>query len=275
MEENYSRLGGDGPDNLDFRAFCPNYKEGHKKAAEQIVSRLLKDCTGEHDLPRITTIVDIGCGDGFLLSEVTKALRKAWKDAGNRKLKLVIGIDHTANPKNRSGLVYVKADLNEVEIDTCLRSAGHEIDWSQTALLCLSQTWFHFLNQQKLLATINHCRPALVVVELYHTWDLAVKTLRKRSYKGPLDEPRALDKTGGLYVLRTELQVPNSNNSHQLVSRGIAYKAVGERVAKWRFPTTQLLLHSEDLFGATKPDNFQQAETSGSLTGGCVLVQRK
>ena len=229
---------------------------GQERAAKRIVDQVLCLCDGKHyDYPRVDTIVDLGCGDGLL----GEAIRAQLKKRGS-PIKHYIGIDscdvmlELAKEREQQ----VRAQLTSTESqgaeDTVkflpstadVLPDGCSINWSTTALLCLSHTWFH-LPQDSLLKAIKLRRPGLVVVDVFHDWDDVVRKFspeRGSEALALLDEDERLDcDRKVIYSLRTEL----AEEGFPKVIRGIYGRHTTDTSRdKWVIRTTQTLRTSAD-----------------------------
>lgn len=272
-----------------FNEIFPEFKQDQCDAASKIVENVLRHCNGKGDFPKIDTIVDFGCGDGALLCEIRRLLLKA-------KVEMrYVGVDSCRELIETAKARHQPIDFNAVEPGDLLtlgRSMS-EPDWSSTAVLCLSHTWFHVLNQERLVHQVNEKRPALLVVDVYETWDRVIGKLQKlyeTSSGGAVHRNAISDDVFRLadqcvYSLRTVYQRDNDKNRDE-VFRGIYKRDFAPGGTNgWVFYTRQRALTTESLrptFKDTKAtkdnaaDILADARTKGTLTGECnYLVLRE
>lgn len=171
-----------------YQTFCS--EKNQDVAANDVVSRILKNCTGAYHFPKVSTLVDLGCGDGILLSRIVKL-----NEACNGKKFTAYGIDFvdpnvvSGHKEPKSNFTYIKANLNDKPFNEIPELSG--VSWDETAILCLCHTWFYF-TEDYVRRAIENVRPAMILIGVYHTWDVAIGKLNSEN---PYHEPRALTTT--------------------------------------------------------------------------------
>jgi len=274
-----------------------HFLANQKKAAKEIVGQILCHCNGSQTFPPISKIVDFGCGGGSLLYAIKEELEPIREKKNEENIEGLtywnvdyLGVDqceemiaHANKKYGDSGIVFnsVKAGSNLLEDDAL---KGIE-DWSSTAFLCLGHTWFHLLKQNDLLSFIGEKRPALLLVDVFHTWDDVIAELETKynnysasSSKGesiipvgeqdPLtllpifvdEEIRVVSEfVNGegnlqknpnseltLYSLRTQY-IETESESHKEVVRGIYIQPGIGGKGQWLFATHQIAKSTESL----------------------------
>lgn len=255
-----------------FQRLFPHYSENHEKAAEELVSRVFSQCYGKSDYPKIETLVDIGCGDGCFLLKIKDQIRKyndkIKEETFRIPIRRYIGLDVSSEAirqanKNKRKARNVKFERetncapNFIELS---KTSGFEFERGSTALLVLSHTWFHFVNQKTLLQNINEFRPALIIIDIFHSWDATLHWLKNHPFK---HEPISSNRS--IFLLRTQ--------SHGLsrVWRGVyQIKRTGKKYSrKWRFKSDQVRVTTDQLFGTEDElSEIDTARSAGQLTGG-------
>lgn len=256
-----------------FRELFPEFGNEQEKAATHIWSRIISRCGNDPDLPHIKRIVDYGCGEGTFLTELAKA--------GSNKNLTYIGLDCSAEAINLANAKPKPENVRFLECNPCPNYALRSITnpssdensgvdqpaWSETALLVMSHTWFHF-DQQCLTKTILDLRPALLLVDIYSTWDWVVNKLKET---GEWQEHGKLHPEDQCtYWLRSELD----NDKKNSLWRGLWKddRATGE--PNWVFRTKQSAVTTIELFGGVErkaehlntPEKVLiEARTSGML----------
>lgn len=267
-------------DDLFKTTLYPNFAAGHEKGARDLVDKLLKQCNAITDLPRITTVVDIGCGEGTLLAEIKQYLDrlKGDPDQCEEDVPTVtrwIGLDCSekaiSQAKTRYSDVRIEFLHNTQDADWPSLFQSLQVDWSATALTCLSHSWFHIQNEHRLRNAITLFRPALLVIDLWHSCDATVaKARNETAFEEPI-HTGTLDEKPGIYVLRTE------KREETLVRRGICFReATGE--PDWLFETIQRLEDTSTLFGSPEElSDLNTALLAGSITGanGCDYIMAR
>jgi SAM-dependent methyltransferase len=281
------------------------FESGQATAAKRVVARILGNCDGRHAFPRIETIVDLGCGDGSLLRAIEELLRglppdndsqegdsqeddskedehssrdKRWPPPQGFAL---LGIDTCGEMIARAGAAVPPAgsrvrffhdergDGLELRILRDLQDAK-ELHWDTTAVLCQGHTWFHILEQDRLLAQIRDKRPAVLLVDIFRTWDRVIERLTgpdkaaagKAARRAAVDQLVLGDQTLRLgefkdeevrlvddaaYSLRTQLIVEPRSSPPQVV-RGIYERSADSAsVGHWLFATRQVAISSQSL----------------------------
>jgi len=256
-----------------FTELFPEFEDEQKKAAMRIWSRIISRCGSDPDLPHIKRIVDYGCGEGTFLAELAKA--------GSNENLTYIGLDCSAAAIN---IANTKSDLGNVRFLACNpcpdkalksitdpssdeNSGDDRAAWSETALLVMSHTWFHF-DQQCLTKTILELRPALLLVDIYSTWDWVVNKLKK---DGEWQEHGKLHPENQCtYWLRSQLADDKKNS----LWRGLWKDDRATGKPDWVFQTRQSAVTTIELFGGVecKAEHLNtpqkiliEARTSGML----------
>lgn len=235
------------------------FEKNQKRAAQEIVDQVFRHCfetKGCRDFPGINTIIDLGCGDGQLLASIKNELKPLEESI------TYYGFDTCQEMINSAKTTYNSvSELNFFSIDNISAVFDHAAfinNWSKTALVCLGHTWFHILDQEELLCKIGEKRPALILIDVFQTWDDVVADLKDKNYVD--EETRALkfkvkasDKNlcettsdNCIYSLRTE-KMNYTKGELQKVHRGIHVTPPGSEPAYWLFRTTQVLKSTEDL----------------------------
>ncbi|MEI7614648.1 MAG: class I SAM-dependent methyltransferase [Betaproteobacteria bacterium] len=281
---------GEGDESL-FKQLFPNFDREQEAAANEIVERLLRHCDGHSTIyPRIRYILDLGCGDGSLLVRIKKqliTLSEKTKDTDSgKKFKAWVqqlqfhGIDSCAD------MIELATENCDLGFTQCTDfgkewiSSQSGLDPDELAILCLSHTWFH-LRKTEILSFINEINPAMVVVDVFESWDHAIAQIPTPGMH--FDEEFRPDpsSSGSVFCLRTHhFEVGR-------VHRGIFEHHLGQGAeqgttgifteGKWIFRTTQECYPSAWLW--TEPDPFEggheeavpfleNRSNSGILTGG-------
>jgi len=259
-----------------FGKWFTTFSKDQKRSAKLIWDRVLEKCGKDQDLPPITHIVDYGCGEGTFLNYLFSCYQEAKK--ADRAPELVFkGIDCC-----QVAIDYAKS--NHDEIAACLAKcdpcpdkalAGLFDDrsvWKSTALLVMGHSWFHF-DQDCLIRTILELRPAIILVDVYQSWNDVVRRLADGASM-EMEHGRRF-KDGSTYWLRTE------QRGNGKVSRGI-YRAPADKQQKadWEFVTCQTPKTTEDLFGGLsslkrKRQTPEQILTSARTSGDFVETTRE
>lgn len=260
-----------------WKALFPEFEKLQREAADQIWTRVLGRCGVDVGLPPVDFIVDLGCGEGALTTELAKRNTTKLSKRGNPAHHAIeiIGIDRS---KQAIKLAKRKhADVSKckfihwadgfVELFDHLTKA-HNVAWERTALVCLGHTWFH-LDQKSLQEAVCKHRPVLLLVDIFHTWDETIRKLRLHDNSKPVIEFGRKFGTN-TYWLKTERLRGNK------LRRGIWRERGG-----WLFETEQHDLSTEELWGKVpEKDASNVLATSrkmGVITGedGCDYVMRK
>jgi SAM-dependent methyltransferase len=278
-------------------------------AARTIVERILLHRDGQL-FPVIDTVVDIGCGDGSLLAEISLAWSESQDTTsdsahcpGGRGELRCIGIDSCIEMIQIAQKI-ARPEVGDLEFFTYAEDANTRtlnkplsqvatiatgLDWSRTALCVLGHTWFHMLDQDALLDEINKHRPALLLVDVFDTWDDIIGSLSRERLSAldssveqkpinsgdadsaPSTSPFIKDEDfrpvhDRLYSLRTELI-----DDGAMVYRGIyehAFKGQGQ--SRWIFRTKQVAKTSDALrltsAGRPQTGDFVLATEAESLS---------
>jgi len=243
-EDLYSKNEEDGL----FTKLFPNFIKEQEAAAKIVWDRIISHCGEDPDLPHITTVIDYGCGEGtFLLALAQNAL------AVGNNIRFV-GVDISAEAIQLANKKRGR-DLN-VEFHSCLTCPEKalkgikDIVWRSTALLSISHTWFH-LDQKCLIKAVLDHRPALLLIDIYSTWDTVVKELSNS--KPNYEHGRHLEVE--TYWLKTQ------RVSDGYLQRGISQQRVsGEPIDL--FVTLQAAVTTEELLGVTLQTVVTREESS-------------
>lgn len=274
-----------------FDVLFPDFAKRQEKVAEEIWSRILGRCGVDIGMPAISRIIDVGCFEGTLTAQLAKKLSSVGDGTPRSADIQTIGIDYSKE-------AIAMALKLHADVPCCkfLHWAGgfsdlfaklqneHQVIWNQAALICLSHTWFH-LDQDDILAAIRRFRPAVLLIDVFHTWDNAIDQLAKGATHitefGRLHQ----DCT---YWLRTIADPTDAKK----VKRGIwrcppkqAQDAASVTEGEWLFETTQHALSTAAIFGQSineeDPNIFSKSRELGLITGetigpnGCDYIQRK
>ena len=258
--------------------------------AEKIVSSILQYANGNGRFPKITTIIDYGCGNGQLLLSIFQEYKRC--QASDKNIFRFIGIDPCHNSIKMAEEALKKLGRIETPNEIVFMHTSSEsqlanmkyINWDETAVLCLCHTWFHILNQKSLINEINNLRPGLIVIDVFRTWDKVVGELNgseigefeEEEYRiGPHWHPDKKSQNC-IYALRTEVAEVASDNYDQMkVFRGIyCYENLQKEDGKWLFRTIQVAKLSSELFHMEEKDArpeivVERNRTNGELCGKC------
>jgi hypothetical protein len=213
-------------DSPEFAELFPDFEKLQRAAAREIVDTVLEHCDGTDDFPEIECIVDLGCGDGSLLLAIKGELdaRSAAGAKGAGLKRSYLGIDTDEAMINRATESAKQAHSDVIFIRHDFAKGVPELPsphaWDKTALMCLGHTWFHIEDQDALIKQIKTANPALILIDVFASWDDAVRAMGPHSL-APYDEEFRL--TGGkLYSLRTERDNPPVSRGDFIpLSRGI------------------------------------------------------
>ena len=252
-----------------FKHLFPKYEIQQAEAAKELVSRVFSQCHGKFDFPRIETLIDLGCGNGAFLTGIKSAIDEYNKSIKTKQflvpVKRYLGLDvsKTAIRQARRKSISVRDSVQfssvQGEVSGLVDAfKKHGVRGDSTAMLVLGHTWFHFQNQETLLAELDRLRPALILIDIFHSWDATLSALHHSNY---IHEP--ISNKGGLFVLRTEKHGKNK------VWRGVYDVAKTHGGDQWRFHSYQTRTSTEWLFG-TKDElsRLSTAREAGRLTGG-------
>jgi hypothetical protein len=255
------------------------FEQGQLRAATRIVDVVLRHCDGRtYDFPSIDTIVDFGCGDGTLGFAICSLLQRRARADGRDSLIRYIGVDSCPDmvvqaqrkleglPAGAGAAIVLQGTDDLLENAELVEAVnGHSPEararaWQTTALLCLSHTWFHILNQDLLIRQINNRRPALVMVDVFHSWDKLVATGLSRDPKenegtlelggtelrlGRYEDQELRIANGRIYSLRTQ-SIEGERKPPEVV-RGVFRRDVAEESGRWLFASRQVFLSSDSL----------------------------
>lgn len=253
-----------------FSGWFSTFRNDQASSAQLIWQRVLEKCGKDQDLPSITQIVDYGCGEGTFLKCLHQVHSKARSEDAQVPAIQFRGLDCCEKAIERAKLhesikdLVAKCDPNPEKALGSLFADPKA--WSTTALLVMGHSWFHF-DQESLIKTILTLRPAIILVDVYQSWNDVVRRLAAGAQE-EMEHGRRFE-TGSTYWLRTEKREGNAK-----VNRGIYHiPPQGEGQPGWEFVTTQTPKTTEDLFGGLsfKPDKsnagtiLERARTSGDL----------
>lgn len=267
-----------------FKKLFPHFSDHQKEAAKALSRRILGRCGVDIGMPHIDWIIDLGCGDGTLTIELAKLTNKAVQ---------FIGIDCSADAIRQASqrgaemanVSFQASNGSFADLFATLKNGDKLVDWKRAALVCLSHTWLH-LDQNDILEAVKKHRPALLVIDFFHTWDSAVTRLSGGHTSEVLEFGRSLNDAGtpncnGTYWLKT---VPSKTAGK--VTRGL-WKEVAISAAepvsngKWQFETDQHALTTGYLLGEPPKDgetcSLEDAHKQGTITSesGCDYIVRK
>lgn len=260
-----------------FKTLYPAFSNDQSRGAEKVVRRLFAQLHGCLDLPKIEAVVDLGTGDGSFLQEVKRQLEHYVLEnpfEAKTNIKKWIGVDRASETISRAnqsgqGIDLISCDPDSdwdyafAKIRTQLTAAG--VDWSATALTCFGHTWFHFLEQEKLLEQIRRIRPAVLVISFWHSWDDTVTDVIDGEAHAH-EEPLGWDDQGKVLILRSE-KITDST-----IKRGIARRHTDGNI-EWQFETTQRCLKSTDLLG--DPSQVDELQTDKPKISGELFKARE
>jgi len=280
-----------------FRKLLPRFDEDQAVAAKELWERILGRCGVDIGMPAIDTIIDLGCGEGTLTWELAACARlAAIKKRPIQKTQIqFVGVECSASAitlakqkcRNYKNIKFVQWNKDFLSLFAALeagtlKDVPHKVNWHRTALACLGHTWFH-LNQQDICAAISKYRPALLLLEVHHTWDATIRKLRDTRGALEFEHGRPDDDDGCIYWLATKCQ----EGATMKVQRGIWKMPMQptspkHKLGDWLFaPTEQHATTSADLFGKS-PESpisnvLEQSRLQGAITGerGCDYVTRR
>jgi hypothetical protein len=229
-----------------FGKLFPTFDVDQRRSADLIWTRILSKCGTDPDLPQITHAVDFGCGEGTFLKHLIKISdTQGTPDINFQGIDCCPNAISIAKEKHKAVI-----QLPVKECSSCPKEALGSLDvpWQSTVLMVMGHSWFH-IDQESLLDAIRKHRPAIVLVDIYSSWDDVIISLRKKQEASmesayELEHGRIVtdenDNTK-CYWLRTEI----AENSGK-INRGIW---CGDKEPGWHFKTSQFPVTSEELFG--------------------------
>jgi len=224
----------------DFKSLFPGFDEDQRKSAERIWERILSRCGTDPDLPRITRVVDYGCGEGSFLNHLAGYAQRAESPISFHGIDCSEKAIEIAKGKCLGGARFEVCDSSPKKALGELGSDG-----SATALLIMSHTWFHHLDQEALVKSILKLRPALVIVDVFASWDSVVARLREGE-PCCLEHGRILIDPGA--DATTTFWLRSERVGEDAMVRGI-WSPGGTCDDGWRFRTKQALLTTREIFG--------------------------
>ena len=265
----------------------PDFASRQRRAAQAIYARILGRCGVDIGMPPIDFIIDVGCGEGSLTRELSFLANLGKKQATSIS---TIGIDcslsaiEIANITTTPNLLFIHSEDGFDELFSKLES-DHSVVWSRAAVVFLGHTWFH-LEQDSILTVIRNRRPALLLIDVYHSWDATIEKLAKKAAEPVLEFGRRDKKDNCTYWLQTRCRsdVPGK------VERGIWKTTDGSTGDDWVLPPTeQFAIETSTLFGVAcskeEGDIFTTSRSQGLITGeintnqpkmgGCDYLVRK
>jgi len=163
----------------DFKELFPEFEKQNDKAAKTLWDRVFSRCGKDVDLPIINTVIDFGCGNGSFLKKLSAIAKGSPVKCSEFKW---IGLDCSAeavkiaNAHNTNDIKFLPC---EEDPEVALAHVDlTSVSWETTALIVMGHSWFH-IDQKKLIAAILERRPALLLVDIFATWDKAVQELRE------------------------------------------------------------------------------------------------
>jgi len=151
----------------------PGYAMGQRVAAEALRDILFPPGRDAPFDVGVKRIIDVGCGDGSLLRDLAVALL----DKGlapelfglDEAPEAIRRANDTAAGVPRAHLTFALVE-NEAESIARLRRFL-DAQPESTAVLFAGHTWFHFLDQRRLLKVLKKRRPAMVLIDIHKDWD--------------------------------------------------------------------------------------------------------
>lgn len=225
-----------------FKRLFPDFDKDQKASAELIWDRILSRCGTDPDLPRITHVVDYGCGEGTFLKHLASCA-----EGQSSKIKF-LGLDCS-----QTAIALAKKSRSHVTFEFCdpcpvaalPRSLPAGLNWNNTALLIMAHTWFHF-DQECLIKTILTLRPALLLVDVYSSWNSVIAQLYGKNESSLMEHGRPPE-NGRTFWLKTE----RIESTEPKVIRGIWSEASGCD-GEWLFRTIQSAHTTEEIFGGVE-----------------------
>ena len=245
-----------------FEQWFKSFNDDQKRSANLIWERVFDKCGTDPDLPAITHVIDYGCGEGTFLKYLVEAEQRSAKKKGfpiNFQ-----GIDCCGKAIE---IARTKISLANLSVcDPCPEKAlsAIKVPWESTALIVMGHTWFH-LDQKCLINTILERRPALILLDVYSSWDTVVEQLR--TTQAPVLEHARLFPDGTTYWLKSKIE-------EDKVKRGI-YSRTLDGHGKWEFETFQHLVTANELFGGLHkaPDRKNACEILNLARTNGVFVE--
>lgn len=265
-----------------FKKLFPHFSDHQKEAAKALSRRILARCGVDIGMPHIDWIIDLGCGDGTLTIELAKLTNEAVQ---------FIGIDCSSDAISQAcrrgdgmdNVSFLASTGSFTDLFATLRIADKLVDWKRAALVCLSHTWLH-LDQDDILEAVKKHRPALLVIDFFHTWDSVVTRVSQGLTSEVLESGRSLNDAPcftGTYWLKTV-----QSKTAGKVTRGL-WKEVAisadqtDSNGNWQFKTDQHALTTANLMGEPPKDgelrSLDEAHKQGTITSesGCDYIVRK
>ena len=170
----------------DFKDLFPEFEKQNARAAKTLWDRVFSRCGRDMDLPTVDTVIDLGCGNGSFLKRLSAIARGAIPKNPSIKLPEFkwFGLDCSAEAiaiakkQNSKGTIFFDCQEDPDPEAALAHEKLSGVSWETTALIVMGHSWFHF-DQEKLIAAILKRRPALLLVDIFATWDKAVQELRR------------------------------------------------------------------------------------------------
>jgi SAM-dependent methyltransferase len=234
------------------KSFFQSFGTHQESSAELIWNRIISRVGStpgidqDPDLPRINRIIDYGCGEGTFLRHLAAFAQDSQiQFTGLDCSELAIEVAENAldSEINNRKITYETCDSCPQVVFEKLCKDG--IDWSQTALIVMGHSWFHF-DQKCLIESLLTHRPALLLVDVFSSWDHVVSELRSTNL--PFYEHGRICPQGKMVWLKSVLV----GECGERMERGLIKRsedAKDEWVEDWIFRTNQAVISSTQLFG--------------------------